>query len=222
MIQFREKMKGSPVYARVAPFVIFYILTCAPLFFGEGTRFWFYFAKTFVGAWLVWEMRPIVLELRWAISWEAIVMGIAVFFMWVFLDPFYPQAKATGPVWNPHAEFGENSATAWLFVIVRIFGMTIVVPPLEEVFYRSFLYRYFVRINFLEMPLRQFHPTSFLVTSIIFGVSHQQWLAGILCGFAYQWLVIRKNRLGDAMTAHAITNFLLGVWVVWRGDWKFF
>jgi hypothetical protein len=41
---------------------------------------------------------------------------------------------------------------------------------------------------------------------------------------AYQWLVLRKNRLGDAMTAHAITNFLLGVWVVWRGGsaWKFF
>jgi hypothetical protein len=41
---------------------------------------------------------------------------------------------------------------------------------------------------------------------------------------AYQWLVLRKNRLGDAMTAHAITNFLLGAWVVWKGGaaWKFF
>jgi len=30
-----------------------------------------------------------------------------------------------------------------------------------------------------------------------------------------------ENRLGDAMTAHAITNFLLGVWVVWRHAWNF-
>ena len=219
---FREKLKGSPIYARVAPFVIFLLLTSAPSVLGEGTRFWFYFGKTFVGAWLVWEMRAFVPEIRWAVSWEAIVVGIAVFGIWVGLDQFYPQAKASGPVWNPHAEFGQGSATAWLFIVVRILGMTFVVPPLEEAFYRSFLYRYFVRTNFLEMPLRQFHPTSFLVTSIIFGVSHQQWLAGILCGFAYQWLVIRKDRLGDAMTAHAITNFLLGAYVVMQGDWKFF
>ncbi len=53
---------------------------------------------------------------------------------------------------------------------------------------------------------------------------HPQWLAGILCGLTYQGLVIRKGRLGDAMTAHAITNFLLGVYVVWKGGaaWKFF
>ncbi len=219
---FREKSKASPAYARVAPFVIFLLLTSAPSVLGDNTRFWFYFAKTFVGAWLVWEMRAFVPEIKWAVSGEAVVTGIGVCVMWVGLDSFYPQAKVTGPVWNPHAEFGQDSPMAWLFMIVRILGMTFVVPPLEEAFYRSFLYRYFVRINFLEMPLGRFHVTSFLVTSIIFGVSHQQWLAGILCGFAYQWLVIRKNRLGDAMTAHAITNFLLGVWVVWQGDWKFF
>ena len=55
----------------------------------------------------------------------------------------------------------------------------------------------------------------------MFGFSHNEWLAGILCGAAYQWLVLRKNRLGDAITAHAITNFLLGVWIVWRHAWHF-
>ncbi len=274
MTYFREKSKTSPIYARVAPLVVFLLITTAagldahtsklwvyfakvfagaffvwemrsfvpelkwaidlnaliigvvifsaPALLGESTRFWLYSAKIFVGAWLVWETRAFVPEMRWVISWEAIAVGIGIFFMWVFLDPFYPQAKVTSPFWNPFTEFGENSSTAWLLAIVRIFGMTVIVPPLEEVFYRSFLYRYFVRTNFLEMPLNRFHPTSFLVIAIIFGVQHQQWLAGILCGFAYHWLVIRKNRLGDAMTAHAITNFLLGVWVVWKGDWKFF
>jgi hypothetical protein len=27
--------------------------------------------------------------------------------------------------------------------------------------------------------------------------------------------------LGDAMTAHALTNFPLGLWVVWKGAWSF-
>jgi uncharacterized protein len=97
-----------------------------------------------------------------------------------------------------------------------------VVPPLEEVFYRSFLYRMFVKNDFRAMPLGQFHGLSFVVTSALFGLMHpDRWLAGIFCGLAYQWLVVHKNRLGDAMTAHAITNFLLGLWVVWKGAWSF-
>jgi CAAX prenyl protease-like protein len=221
MIFLREKFKASPAYARVAPFVIFLALTFCQGQFGEESRYWFYLAKTLVGAWLIWEMRPFVAEMKWAFSWEAVVIGIAVCVMWVGIDGVYPKFGKPGGLWNPHKQLGEGSALAWFFIVARTLGSSIVVPPLEEVFYRSFLYRYFVRINFQEMPLSRFHPTSFIVTSTIFGFEHYQWLAGILCGFAYQWLVIRKNRLGDAMTAHAITNFLLGVWVVWKGDWQF-
>ena len=105
---------------------------------------------------------------------------------------------------------------------MRIAGSTVVVPPLEEVFYRSFLYRYCVKADFRAVPFGQFHPVSFVVTSVIFGLMHpDRWLAGILCGSAYQALVVRNNRLGDAMTAHAITNFLLGIWVVWKNAWSF-
>lgn len=106
-------------------------------------------------------------------------------------------------------------------IVTRILGSTLVVPPLEEVFYRSFLYRYFARQDFLSVPLNRFLPWPFFATAAVFGFSHFQWLAGVLCGMAYQWLVLRKNRLGDAMTAHAITNFLLGIWVVWQGAWQF-
>jgi len=106
-------------------------------------------------------------------------------------------------------------------IATRTLGSTLVVPPLEEVFYRSFLYRYFARPDFLSVPLNRFLPWSFLATSAVFGLSHFQWLAGILCGLAYQGLVLRKDRLGDAMTAHAITNFLLSLWVIGRGAWQF-
>ena len=217
----REKFRSSTIYPRVAPFVIFIALTFVQGKFGEDGRYWFYLAKTLVGAWLIFEMRPFVPEMRWAFSVEAVVVGVAVCVMWVAIDPVYPKLGSPGIDWNPHKHFGQGSGLAWLFIVTRTLGSTLVVPPLEEVFYRSFLYRYFVRIPFLEMPLSRFHPTSFLVTSALFGFEHSQWLAGILCGFAYQWLVIRKNRLGDAMAAHALTNFLLGVWVVWKGAWNF-
>ena len=217
----REKFQASPELARFLPFVIFLGLTFCQGSPDSANAYWFYLAKTLVGAWLIWEMRPFVSEMRWAFSWEAVAVGVAVCVMWVGIDGWYPKMGSSDKIWNPHQQFGENSALAWMFIVVRTLGSTFVVPPLEEVFFRSFLYRYFVKVNFQALPLATFHVTSFIVTATIFGFEHSQWLAGILCGFAYQWLVIRKNRLGDAMLAHGITNFLLGVWVVWKGDWQF-
>lgn len=225
MNEFRQKLRTSPAYARVAPFIIFLVLTTLQDMLGGDMRYWLYFAKTVVGAWLIWELWSIVTEMRWAFSVEAVAVGIGVFVIWVGLDPYVPKNhfffNPGGDPWNPHLRYGEGSAMAWFFIVVRIAGSTIVVPPLEEMFYRSFLYRYFVRTDFQNLPLSHRHPLSWVVTSLLFGLVHYEWLAGILCGLAYQWLVISKNRLGDAMTAHAITNFILGIYIVWRGAWGF-
>ncbi len=221
-MRFLEKIFSSqPVIARVAPFIAFLVLTYCQGQFGEASRYWFYLAKTLAGVWLVWEMWPFVREMRWAFSWEAVVVGVGIFAVWVGLDPFYPHLMKGGATGNPNQTFGAGSALAWFFIAVHILGMTLVVPPLEEVFYRSFLYRYIARVDFLSVRLDQFLPKPFIVTALVFGLSHNEWLAGILCGAAFQWLAIRKHRLGDAMTAHAITNFLLGGWIVWRGAWQF-
>lgn len=218
----RQKFKSSPEYPRILPLAVFVILTVGQGQLGATSAYWLYLVKTVVGAWLIWETLPYVPELRWAVSWEAIVVGVAVWAAWVGLDGLYPRLSTPEGQWNPFKEFGPGSGTAWFYAGVRLLGSTIVVPPLEEVFYRSFLYRYFVRINFLTMPLGQFHALSFVVTSGIFGLMHpDRWVAGILCGLAYQGLAVRKNRLGDAMTAHGVTNLLLGLWVIWKGDWSF-
>lgn len=216
-----KKLLAKPATARVAPFLIFLALTFCQGRFGAASAYWFYLAKTLAGVWLIWEMRAAVAEMRWAFSWEAGAVGIGIFAVWVGLDRFYPKFYAGGATGNPNDCFGENSPLAWFFIAVHILGMSLVVPPLEEVFYRSFLYRYIARQDFMSLPLDRFLPWPFLATAAVFGFSHNEWLAGILCGAAYQWLVLRKNRLGDAMTAHAITNFLLGVWIVWKGAWNF-
>jgi hypothetical protein len=230
----RKFFSGSPTAARVVPFFIFILLTAAQGKLGAASAYWFYLAKTLVGLWLIFEMRPFVAELRWAFSWEAILVGVGVFAMWVGISGEWTTQNSLwiklgishppkNPVaaWNPNEQFGSGSALAWLFVATRILGSTFIVPPLEEVFYRSFLYRYLAKPDFQSVPFNKFLPVPFLVTAAVFGFSHNEWLAGILCGAAYQWLVLRKNRLGDAMTAHAITNFLLGGWIVWRGAWNF-
>ena len=223
---------GSPVAVRVAPFLIFLLLTFGQRgALGEDGRYWLYLIRTLVGAWLIWEMLPYVAELRWAFSWEAVAVGIGVFVVWVGITGTWATQDAiwlklgwsSAPArdWNPLVQFGGQSLLARLFIVTRLLGSTWIVPPLEEVFYRSFIYRYVAKADFLSVPLNRFLPGSFVLTALMFGLSHNEWIAGILCGAAYHWLVLRKNRLGDAMPAHAITNFLLGAWVVWRGAWHF-
>ena len=137
----RQRFHTRPALARALPFGIFLTLTFFQGQFGDASRYWLYLFKTMVGAWLVWEMRPVVREMRWAFSWEAIAIGIAVFAIWVGLDEFYPKPGKAGTPWNPHAQFGESPPLALLFIATRIIGSALVVPPLEEVFYRSFIYR---------------------------------------------------------------------------------
>jgi len=169
----------------------------------------------------MWVVRRWVPEMRWAFSLEAVIVGVFVFAVWVGLDPWYPKLGKVGRPWNPHLTFGQDSFLAWAFAAVRILGSTLVVPLVEEVFYRSFFYRFIINPEFQSVVMGKLSAVSFIVTSVLFGISHHEWLAGILCALAYQGLVCWKNRLGDAITAHAITNLLLGCWVVWQKAWHF-
>jgi uncharacterized protein len=236
----------SPALVRAVPFALFLSLTFLQDHLGETGRYWVYLLKSIVGAVLLWLVYKHVSELEWRFSWAAVAVGVGVFVMWVALDPFYPRLDRIYPEylcpllekfgmvqtcegnvtplrspWNPHAAFGSNSALAIFFVSIRILGSTFVVPMLEEMFYRSFVYRFIASKDFLSIPLGKWMPFPFLITALIFGFAHYEWLAAILCGFAYHGLVLWKGRLGDAVTAHAITNFLLGIWIAWQGAWHF-
>jgi CAAX prenyl protease-like protein len=216
-----NRLLESPLLVRVFPFAIFAALTIFQGRFGEASQYWIYALKTVIGAWLLWSVRSRIKEMKWNFSWEAIAIGAGVFIVWVGLDGHYPTiAERTGS-FNPLKTYGEGSALALMFIIVRLLGSSLVVPPLEEVFYRSFLYRYLIKADFSNIPLGVLNWWAFILAGAIFGLGHFEWLPGILCAFAYQWLVIRKNRLGDAMTAHAITNFLLALWVVARHAYSF-
>ena len=217
----RDRLAASPLQARVVPFVVFLLLGLSQGALGDSSRFWGYLFKTVVGVWLLWLTWPLVVEMRWKLSWEAVVAGVAVLVIWVGLEGFYPKLGSEPKPWNPFASFADAPALAWFFVGMRIIGSTLVVPPLEEVFFRSFVYRYVIKADFHLIAVGTWHAVAFFVTSALFAIEHREWLPGLLCGFIYQGLVCWKGRLGDAMTAHAITNFLLGLWVVWKGAWQF-
>jgi uncharacterized protein len=217
---FFGRIKSSPVLARVIPFAVFALLTIVQGQSGDSAQYWIYALKTIVAAWLLWLFRTQIPEIKWKFSWESVVVGIAVFAAWIGLDGYYPIFPREGG-FNPARTYGQDSALSAIFIGVRMLGSTLIVPMLEEVFYRSFLYRYVIHSQFWKMPLGRFDLRAFLIVGFLFGISHFEWVPGILCAFAYQALVCRKNRLGDAMSAHALTNLLLGIWVVSRGAYNF-
>src|SRR6266568_4939081 len=162
------------------------------------------------------------------------VVPFAVFIGLTFCQDFFGD---TGRYW---IYLAKTLLGAWLIVVVRpaiaemrwklsweavavgvaVFVMWVGLPGLLKWLGSSGSFAVFNSARAAWNPTTQFAGSPALAW-LFFGIEHREWLAGILCGFAYQGLVCWKNRLGDAITAHAITNALLGGWVVWRGAWHF-
>ena len=53
-------------------------------------------------------------------------------------------------------------------------------------------------------------------STVLFGVKHKPWLAGILAGLTCGGLDRRNCSLWSPILAHAATKLLLGLWVLGR------
>jgi CAAX prenyl protease-like protein len=227
----KKSLLALPETPRILPFAVFMLFTIIPASVFPGAEYWLYAAKTVAVAGLLWSIRRWLPEMKWAVSWEAVGIGILIAVVWLGLPTIKPpwelfssgtEAAKTADVWNPLAYFAGNPALGWAFLLIRTVGRSLVVPAVEEIFYRGFVYRYVISPHFTEVALNRWHTGAFTLTSLMFGFAHgDHWLQGILCGTAYQWLVLRKARLGDAMLAHAITNLIISVYAVATNQWQF-
>ncbi|MFM8880428.1 MAG: CAAX prenyl protease-related protein [Verrucomicrobiota bacterium] len=233
-------MWSTPEFPRVLPFAVFLVIGSLAGKWFPGSEYWLYALKTVVVAAVVWVLRSRIAEMRWNFSLPALGVGVAVAALWIALDGIIPslasiydrvsalwtgQAAVPRPVdppWNPLAFFSGAPALGWAFVGVRVLGRSLLVPMIEEVFYRSFVYRMVMRPDFLQASLREWNLRAFAVTCLLFGLSHpDQWLAALLCAALYQGLVLRSGRIGDAMLAHGVTNGLISAYAIATGRWQF-
>lgn len=162
-------------------------------------------------------------------SWPlAALVGVVVLVIWVGLEG--PWMEAAPGLRDLYAKwcvlpFGELRAPVektpyapevcgWPLAVVRVLGSGLVIGMIEEFFWRGFLYRWLLGLDFTQVPHGKFAWTPFLVTAAIFGAEHQEWLAGLLAGLLYGWLYVRTRDLWSAVLAHVITNLLLGVYVL--------
>jgi CAAX prenyl protease-like protein len=146
----------------------------------------------------------------------AAVTGVVVLLLWISLDTGWMViGSPTG--YDPRV----NGEIDWPLVAIRIAGAALVVPVMEELFWRSFLMRWIVSPDFQSVDASQLGLKSFVITIILFGFEHNLWLAGIVAGLAYGWLYQRHRNLWSPVLAHAVTNGSLGVWVVATGSWSY-
>lgn len=185
---------------------------------------WLYLIKALLVGALLWHFRRSYSELKSfaALTWQhwlaAVITGAVVFVLWINLDVGWGMLTGNSAGFNPSMADGGID---WRFAIPRLLGAVLVVPLMEELFWRSFVMRWLDYQDFMAKKPAQVSLRALLVASLLFGFEHQMWFAGIIAGLAYGWLYMRTAKLWAPVVAHGITNGLLGVWVLHTGNWQF-
>jgi hypothetical protein len=97
----------------------------------------------------------------------------------------------------------------------------LVVPVVEELFWRSFVMRWLDRTDFPRQDPRHVGWRAFALTALVYGFAHSFWVAGIVAGLAYGWLYARTANLWAPVIAHATANAAVGAWMVHKDAWQF-
>jgi CAAX prenyl protease-like protein len=217
----------TPIFARSLPFALYILVLVlegsvsnwAP---GFDAR-WLYPVKTglvAVALLILWrhytELKCERLSRRHILL--SIIAGLIVLVLWVNLDVPWMLLGDPGKGYIPLDAQGRMEP--WL-IAFRITGAALVVPLMEELFWRSFIQRWIQRPEFMTLDPAQIGMRALVIASVLFAVEHQQWLAGLVAGLAYGGLYIYTRNLWAPVIAHAITNGGLGIYVVMTGRWQF-
>ena len=153
-----------------------------------------------VGLWKLGFERQVV---TWAgpDSWLASILG-----------------SGTRSGYNPLAELADRPALAYGFLAVRLVGLILVVAVAEEFFLRGFLMRFAMRPDWWEVPFGEVNSTAVAVGTIVPMLMHPAELLAAAVWFSLvTWLMVRTRSIWDCVVAHATTNLLLGLYVLWAG-----
>jgi uncharacterized protein len=169
------------------------------------------------------------------LSFLGLAIGIIGAAAWIALSTWQRNwmpllADKTGIEWfktlgqrsafNPLVELRAEPALAYAFLAVRLIGLAIVVPIIEEFFLRGFLMRFVMAERWWEVPFGNVTRLAVIVGTGVPILMHPQEAVAALVWFsAVTWLMTRTRSIGDCILAHAFTNLLLGIYVISTGNW---
>lgn len=204
-----------------------------------------YVAKTIVVAIALVVLWRHYTPIRWNHWWLGVIVGVIGIFQWVGMQlwlqdgwptvaqslPILPQVardwlanhfKPSPEVFDPTKVF-QQPASLYAFYAVRIAGATLLVPVMEELFWRDFLWRTILAPNDFKLAkVGEWGWAPFLIVSGAFAFVHGNWwLTSIVWAAMVGGLLVYTKSLGACIVAHGVTNLLLGIYVLWSRDWAF-
>jgi CAAX prenyl protease-like protein len=172
-------------------------------------------------------------QFPFALSPLAIAAGVAGVVMWVAVEKFVPYRDLLAHIpgladllggaraaYNPMEALADPAAR-WAFITVRMFGLSVMVPIMEEVFWRGLGLRYIVAEDFESVPMGKTTPGALAAVTVAFALVHPELLPAALYAVLTNFVLIRTGSLWACIQTHAVTNFLLGAYVLATGDWVF-
>ena len=103
---------------------------------------------------------------------------------------------------------------------MRFFGLVAVVPVIEEFFLRGFVMRFVVERDWWETPFGKVNGLAIVLGTLVPMLMHPELLAALVWFSMITWLMVRTRNIWDCVAAHAVTNLILGVYVVYSGCWR--
>ncbi len=209
----------------VAPFVVFVLFLAAGDFLGLGE--WEHPFRCAVLAFTLWFFSRGVIDLRPRYALWSIALGVAVFLVWVGPDVLFPGYRthwlfSNSLLGKPASSLPAGFELSPMVLIFRSVRAIILVPIIEELFWRGWLLRWLIDNDFEKVGIGAFTWSSFLIASVLFASEHgSYWEVGLLAGFAYNWWITRTKSLADCIWAHAVTNAVLSGYVVFGKHWEY-
>lgn len=220
-------MKGlrriSDEAAYILPFATFLLFVAVgnyvPSFYAAA-----YVARTVVVGGILVTLWPRYTTVRWNSWWLGILVGIIGVGQWVgmqiWLQNHFSYFKPGADAFDPTKAL--SASWLWAFLVVRVAGATLVVPFMEELFWRDYLWRLTISPNFRNARVGEWSLKALLIVSIAFSTVHGNWwLTAVVWALLIGGLLVYTKSLGACIVAHAVTNLLLAVYVLQTRDWSF-
>lgn len=249
----RLELRSSSTAAHVVPLLLFVLLTSLPSLFRienaalpwyrQGPEHWMYPMQTLLCGGLLWWWRTHYQLNPWRMLPLAVLLGGLGIAMWIAPNFIFRIMSLENGGWEPGIwkwfGFTERldgfdpalleSWPAWQAgsVFMRFVRMVVVVPLVEEVFWRGFLMRYIVaeirHTGWRQIPFGSHHWLSFAITTLAVTFIHnsEDWAAAFIWGSLMYWLAARSKSLGACVVMHAVGNLMLGVYVLQSRQWGF-
>ncbi len=193
----------------------------------------YYTARIGLTVLTVWLVSPGFRYFPRKIGWLGMVVGAVGVVVWVGVCKLDLEQLIFVPIglgsflglgeraaFNPFEMMANNLPWMYTFLAIRFFGLAAVVPLIEEMMVRGFLMRYLVGQQWWKLPIGTVNRAAIVAPAIYGALTHPaEMFAAILWFSMVTWLAIKTRNIWECVVAHAVTNLLLGIYVITWNDW---